>query len=172
MPGHRPALRLPGSRHSGTALTDMTDAGVLAEQMLWAATTRRGRNEAFNVVNGDVFRWRWMWPRLAAATSASSRSASRTRPGRSSSRWPAPRPGGAHLAARAGLAGDRPDRVASWWHTDADLGRDIEVVTDMSKSRLAGFTGYRTLASFLDLFERLDRERIVPLPATLGSRQG
>ncbi len=23
------------------------------------------RNQAFNVVNGDVFRWSWMWSRLA-----------------------------------------------------------------------------------------------------------
>ena len=45
----------------------MTDAGVLAEQMLWAATTPAAHNQAFNIANGDVFRWRWMWPRLAAA---------------------------------------------------------------------------------------------------------
>ncbi|NMO90999.1 hypothetical protein [Actinomycetospora sp. TBRC 11914] len=29
------------------------------------------------------------------------------------------------------------DRVASFWHTDGDLGRDIECVTDMTRSRLA-----------------------------------
>ena len=44
----------------------MTDAGLLAEQMVWAATDPAGADEAFNIVNGDVFRWRWMWPRLAA----------------------------------------------------------------------------------------------------------
>ena len=53
--------------------------------------------------------------------------------------------------------------MASWWHTDADLGRDIEVVTDMSKSRLAGFTTHhRTLDSFLALFDRYADERLVP----------
>ena len=25
-----------------------------------------GRDQAFNIVNGDIFRWRWLWPRLAA----------------------------------------------------------------------------------------------------------
>jgi len=25
-----------------------------------------GRNQAFNIVNGDIFRWRWHWPRLDA----------------------------------------------------------------------------------------------------------
>ena len=49
------------------------------------------------------------------------------------------------------------------WHTDADLGREIEVVTDMTKSRLAGFHEYQpTLGSFLDLFARLRNERIIP----------
>jgi hypothetical protein len=44
-----------------------------------------------------------------------------------------------------------------------DLGREIEVVTDMTKSRLAGFHEYHpTLGSFLDLFARLRRERIIP----------
>ena len=30
-------------------------------------------------------------------------------------------------------------RLASPWHTDLDLGRPIEVMTDMSKSRELGF---------------------------------
>jgi hypothetical protein len=48
-------------------------------------------------------------------------------------------------------------------HTDADLGREIEVVTDMTKSRLAGFHEYQpTLGSFLDLFAKLREDRIIP----------
>ena len=44
-----------------------------------------------------------------------------------------------------------------------DLGREIEVVTDMTKSRLAGFHDYQpTPGSFLDLFARLRKERIIP----------
>lgn len=29
------------------------------------AVVLNARNEDFNVVNGDVFRWKWMWPRIA-----------------------------------------------------------------------------------------------------------
>ena len=47
------------------------------------------------------------------------------------------------LAGRYNLGEPDLSRVASWWHTDGDLGRGIEVVTDMGKSRDAGFTGYR-----------------------------
>ena len=54
-------------------------------------------------------------------------------------------------------------KLASAWHTDVDLGREVEVVTDMTKSRLAGLHEYQpTLGSFLDLFARLRRERIIP----------
>jgi hypothetical protein len=34
-------------------------------------------------------------------------------------------------------------KLAPAWHTDADLGRPIEVVNDMSKSRTLGFLGYQ-----------------------------
>jgi hypothetical protein len=54
-------------------------------------------------------------------------------------------------------------RLASPWHTDADLGRPIEVVTDMSKSRKFGFTAYQpTDDAFFNLFERFRAEKLIP----------
>ncbi|WP_163028825.1 SDR family oxidoreductase, partial [Pseudomonas viridiflava] len=47
----------PGSRVQWDSLTDMTDARQLAQQQLWAATTPETANQAFNITNGDVFRW-------------------------------------------------------------------------------------------------------------------
>src|ERR1700754_4084321 len=60
----RPFL-FPGSAMQWNGLTDMTDARLLARHLEWAATTDAARNQAFNIVNGDVFRWSWMWKRLA-----------------------------------------------------------------------------------------------------------
>jgi hypothetical protein len=69
----------------------------------------------------------------------------------------------ADIAVKYGLAEADLSKLASAWHTDMDLGREIEVVTDMTKSRLAGFHDYQpTRDSFLDLFTRLRRERIIP----------
>lgn len=155
-------FRFPGSAMQWSGLTDMTDASLLAEHLLWAAETPGAHDEAFNVVNGDVFRWQWMWGRIAA--------------------WfgiePAPFDGEVMpleqkmaddapiwraLAEREGLVEPDLARLASPWHTDADLGRPIEVVTDMGKSRALGFTGYRpTDAAFFALFERLRAERLIP----------
>lgn len=55
----------PGSAVQWEGLTDMTDARQLARHLLWAATTPAAADQAFNVVNGDVFRWKWMWGRIA-----------------------------------------------------------------------------------------------------------
>lgn len=67
------------------------------------------------------------------------------------------------LAAHHNLSEPELDRVASWWHTDGDLGRGIEVVTDMGKSRDAGFMGYRrTLDSFTALFDRYRADSLIP----------
>ena len=71
----------------------------------------------------------------------------------------------ARLAEREGLRESDLDRVASWWHTDGDLGREMECLTDLARSRAAGFTGYRsTLEAFLELFDRLEADGVVPAP--------
>ncbi|KNC18480.1 NAD-dependent dehydratase [Arthrobacter sp. RIT-PI-e] len=152
----------PGSETQWNALTDMTDAGLLAEHMLWSAVTPGAADRAFNIVNGDVFRWRWMWPKLAAyfgveweGFEGAPRPLEQAMAGRDE-QWRA-------LAQRHGLAEPRLDRMASWWHTDGDLGREIEVVADMGRSRDAGFTGYRrTLDCFTALFDRYRADRLIP----------
>ena len=54
-------------------------------------------------------------------------------------------------------------KLISAWHTDADLGRPIEVVTDMGKSRKLGFLEYQaTDDSFFDLFGALREARLIP----------
>jgi hypothetical protein len=69
----------------------------------------------------------------------------------------------AEIARREGLVEPDLGRLASAWHTDADLGRPTEVVTDMGRSRRLGFTGYQPSDdSFFDLFARLRAERVIP----------
>ena len=155
-------FRFPGSAIQWGGLTDMTDAGLLAKHLLWAATTPAAANEAFNVVNGDVFRWRWMWGRIAewfglepAAFDGAIQPLTVQMAGDG--------PVWHRIAQREGLAEHHLDRLASPWHTDADLGRPIEVVTDMSKSRRLGFSAYQpTDDAFLNLFASLRADRLIP----------
>jgi nucleoside-diphosphate-sugar epimerase len=152
----------PGSAMQWNGLTDMTDARLLARHLTWAATTDAARNEAFNVVNGDVFRWSWMWERIAGwfdikpAPFPTAVSPLETQLAGAAPVW-------AEIAARHRLVEPDLNVLASAWHTDADLGRPIEVVTDISKSRKLGFLDYQaTDDSFFDLFARLRAAKIIP----------
>jgi hypothetical protein len=68
------------------------------------------------------------------------------------------------IAERDGLVEPDIDRLVSWWHTDSDLGRTVETHAAMDKSREAGFsTAQDSGRSFLDLFDRLRAERVIPV---------
>jgi nucleoside-diphosphate-sugar epimerase len=152
----------PGSKVQWDSLTDMTDARQLAKQQLWAATTPAAANQAFNITNGDVFRWKWMWSRIAeyfdlpAADYPASPSPLEKQMADDQAVW-------TQIVAEHGLKESDIGRLISPWHTDADLGRPIEVVTDMSKSRLMGFTAYQASdQAFFDVFNRLREMRLIP----------
>lgn len=155
-------FRFPGSAAQWNGLTDMTDARLLARHLLWATETPAAANQAFNVVNGDVFRWSWMWGRIAGWFGLEPEPFDGTvRPleqqmAGDAELW-------RRIAERHGLVEPDLGRLASPWHTDADLGRPIEVVTDMSKSRRLGFTAYQPSDdAFFDLFARLRSDRLIP----------
>jgi len=155
-------FQYPGSQQQWEAVTDVTDAGLLADHLVWAATTPAAENQALNIVNGDVFRWRRLWPRLAAALGVEAApfdgepAPLEQQMAGAAEVWP-------EIVRRHGLRDFPVDTLASWWHTDADLGRTIETFTDMCRSRRLGFAGVQdTETSFIDLFARLRAARIVP----------
>ena len=133
-------FRWPGSEGQWNGICDVTDARVLAKHLVWAANSVAAQNEAFNVANGDFFRWSWLWPRIANwfgvgwigwegevhPLVAEMSDAPEI--------W-------AKMVTAYGLKEANLERLSSAWHTDLDLGRPIEVMTDMTKSREAGFHG-------------------------------
>ncbi|AKD04963.1 SDR family oxidoreductase [Pontibacter korlensis] len=155
-------FRWPGSEAQWNGLSDVTDARVLAKHLVWAATTEAAHNEAFNVVNGETFRWKWLWKRLANWFGVEyvgfdgTIHPLETEMANDGPLWQ-------QIAERHNLVEPDLNRLASPWHTDLDLGRPIEVMTDMSKSRKLGFTVYQqTEESFFDLFAQLQKDRLIP----------
>ncbi len=152
----------PGSPQQYGGVTDITDARLLGRHLLWSATAPAARNQAFNTVNGDVFRWRQMWKSVAEAIGVEAAeypgepNPLEGRMGHADEVW-------AKLVAQHGLAPFKASDLASWWHTDADLGRQVETFADMSKSRMLGFLDYQpTAQSFEDVFAELRSARIIP----------
>lgn len=152
----------PGSSAQWSGLSDVTDVRMLAKHLIWAATTPAAHNEAFNITNGDVFRWSWLWEQIADWFGVETRGFSGTiHPLKNEMNgkdmvWK-------EIAKKNGLREENLGRLASPWHTDLDLGRPIEVMTDMSKSRKLGFRAYQsTKDSFFDLFQQLRTNRVIP----------
>lgn len=152
----------PGLSAQWNGLSDVTDAKILAKQLIWASTTDGAKNQAFNITNGDVFRWKWLWEKIADYFQIESEGyENKIRPLEKEIKndgiiW-------AEIAEKYNLKEKNLDKIASAWHTDLDLGRPIEVMTDMSKSRKLGFTSFQsTLDSFLELFVKLKEEKIIP----------
>jgi nucleoside-diphosphate-sugar epimerase len=152
----------PGSPVQYEAITDVTDARILAEHLHWAATTPSAANTPFNIVNGDVFRWTWLWRQIADYFGLQVG----PYPGHptpleeqmvgAASTW-------REIVAKHGLQDIPATKLASWWHSDADLGRPLECFTDMTNSRTRGFSAYQeTRRSFFDVFDELRQRRIIP----------
>ena len=55
----------PGKPGAYSSIYQATDSGLLARAMVWLATTPECANEAFNITNGDFFRYENLWPVFA-----------------------------------------------------------------------------------------------------------
>lgn len=152
----------PGSPTQYEGVTDVTDARVLSEQLAWSATDPNGANQALNIVNGDVFRWKRMWEVVAADLGVEAA----PYPGEPTplvEQMEGMEPVWEEIVAKYDLAPNPLSKVATWWHSDADLGRPIETFADMTKSRALGFQSFRrTDDTFRDTFAHLREARIIP----------
>ena len=108
-------LRFPGKLGAYDKLIEMTDSGLLARATIWAASEPRAANQAFNINNGDLFRWNDMWPRIARFSSAPSwptRSRCGTRWSKSTVSLPRPtrmsRPGPSPISSSPGTMTSSP----------------------------------------------------------------
>nr|WP_296771514.1 SDR family oxidoreductase [Rhodococcus sp. (in: high G+C Gram-positive bacteria)] len=154
-------LRFPGKTGAYSSLLEMTDAGLLAEATVWAATTPACANHAFNITNGDLFRREALWPRIAEFfeldTAAPLQvSLTETMP-EMESVWNS-------MVERHGLESTTYSDIAAWPFGDFVFGWDYDFVADGSKARRFGFHRYaETEKMFMDIFSDLQRRNIIPM---------
>ncbi|WP_379150716.1 SDR family oxidoreductase [Paenibacillus sp. sgz5001063] len=153
-------LRFPGKPGAYHSLLEMTDAGLLAEATVWAATDTRCANQAFNITNGDLFRWEELWPKLAAFFGLE------TAP-------PLPMSLSAvmddkeqlwnRMVEKYGLEPNRYQDVSSWGFGDFVFSWDYDFFADGSKARRFGFHEFvDTEAMFMRIFADLRNRKIIP----------
>ncbi|KAG5626851.1 hypothetical protein H5410_012069 [Solanum commersonii] len=58
-------MKFPGTEAVWDSFSNASDANLVAEHQIWAAMCPQGKNRAFNITNGDVFKWKHLWKVLA-----------------------------------------------------------------------------------------------------------
>ena len=153
-------LRFPGKPGAYDALLELTDAGLLAKATVWAATEPAAANQAFNITNGDLFRWNELWPKLAGwfglEVAPPLQMSLQDVMSDKEPLWK-------ELQATYGLAATSYAEVSSWPFADFVFGWDYDFFADSSKARRAGFHEYvATDEMFFGIFAELRRRRVIP----------
>jgi nucleoside-diphosphate-sugar epimerase len=153
-------LRFPGKPGAYDALLEMTDAGLLARATVWAATDERAANQAFNINNGDLYRWSEMWPKIARHFDLEVAPAL---PMSLEVVMADKEPVWEAMVGKHGLAPHAYSQVSSWRFGDAVFSWDYDVIADGSKARRLGFHDYvETETMFTAVFDDLRRRRVIP----------
>jgi nucleoside-diphosphate-sugar epimerase len=153
-------LSFPGKPGAYETIYQVTESSHFAGAALWAATEPRAANQAYNITNGDYFRWRNVWPRIAAVFDMKVGEVQT----QSLTRHMADRePLWAKMTAKHGLKKFKYDELVAWPFADYVFGADWDVMSDVTKSRLHGFHDVvDSEAMFERLLKRFRREKIVP----------
>jgi nucleoside-diphosphate-sugar epimerase len=151
-------LRFPGS--AWRSIYQVTESAHFAEAALWAASEPRCANQAYNITNGDYFRWCNVWPGIAEVfgmPAGEPRQISLVDSMKDKAGlWQA-------MVEKHRLQPYRFQELVAWPFGDYVFSCDWDVMSDLTKSRQHGFQ--RVVDSeemFVRLLRRFREERIVP----------
>ena len=154
------ALDFPGPDGAYRSLTQVTSIELLARAMAWMATEPDCAYQAFNVTNGDVFRWSRLWPRIADAFDMPCGS---VRPLRLAEVMQGKEAVWNRVCERYGLVPRPLSAVANWGYLDATLERTWDEILSTTKARRFGFHEWEdSEARLLDLVAEYRTARILP----------
>lgn len=154
------AFDFPGPETAYHSITQVTSLPLLADAMAWMATDNSCANQAFNVTNGDVFRWSQLWPVIAAFFDLPCGS---VRPMRLANTMPIHASLWNAVVRRDGLQPLALEQVANWGYLDATLERTWDEILSTNKARHFGFHGWAdTKQDVMTTFQRYRDSRTLP----------
>lgn len=150
----------PGKPGAFSSVYQATDAGLLARAMVWMSTSPNCANQAFNITNGDFFRYQNLWPVFARhfglepggveTVDMTQRMAGKEK------LWD-------EIVARNGLQANPLSQLVNWNFANYAFSNDWDVMSDTTKCRHFGFLEFiDSEEMFLDQFRYLQREKIIP----------
>ncbi len=154
------AFDFPGPEAAFHSLTQVTAIELLARGTHWMSRDAGCANQAFNLTNGDVFRWSRMWPFLADAFDLPYGSVRPTKLADSltdaDALW-------AGEVVRHGLQDLALHEVANFAYLDATLERTWDEILSMNKARAYGFHDWADSETLmLTTIQRYRAAKILP----------
>lgn len=151
-------FRFPGTNL--TYIAQAVDNRLLGRAIHWAATSPACANQIFNIANGDCYTWEPLWLRFAEFFGVE---------------YAPPQ----HFSLESAMADKEPvwqrivakynlrpytlADITSWPYTDWQFNKTTNSYLSTIKARQSGFSDcIDTEQMFIDWFERLQRERIIP----------
>jgi nucleoside-diphosphate-sugar epimerase len=154
-------FRFPGNDKAYEVLVNVTDAGILAKGMEFAALHEACYGQIYNITNGDIFRWSQLWPKLAEyfkveidspiTISLTDYMADKEEI------W-------AEIVAKYNLKPHTVKELANWPFGDFIFNVEADAFFDVNKFRRAGFQEMQleTFESFKNTFDELKADRVIP----------
>ncbi|KAI9011652.1 hypothetical protein DFJ74DRAFT_771954 [Hyaloraphidium curvatum] len=174
-------LVFPGNVRAWNAVMDGSDAALLAELNVWAATEAKCENEILNAVNGDVYQWKFAWYRIGAFFGCEVPPEEEMLKLISHERGMPTFKLGERITEemlakawseckKSGPGKDDPGFVEDAWKAavpfnflDIVFSIEVNIFQSMTKVRRLGFNGYiDTDESFCNIFERMQRDGVFP----------
>jgi nucleoside-diphosphate-sugar epimerase len=157
-------FKCPGNTTSWNCVMDVADieqlCSFIEEGVL--SDNSKYKNEAFNLNNGDVFRWIYLWPKLADYFKLEYEEPTakgfylKDHYSEKKQEWK-------QIAQKYNLRWDDLGKVATFDFADLCIGREWDSMLSMSKAREAGFKGYKsTEKMYTDLFDCFRKSKIIP----------
>ncbi|ONI33465.1 hypothetical protein PRUPE_1G426200 [Prunus persica] len=155
-------LRFPGSEAAWNCYSDVSDADLIAEQQIWAAVDPNAKNEAFNVNNGDVFKWKQFWTVLAEQFEIEEYGFDEEGGGFSLLEMMKEKEGVWEEIVRENQLEPTKLEEIGWWLLDLFFSGE-GLMTSMNKSKEHGFLGFRnSRKSFVSWIDKNKAFKIVP----------
>ncbi|KAL8096108.1 (S)-8-oxocitronellyl enol synthase ISY1-like [Apium graveolens] len=155
-------LRFPGTKEAWSSYYEASDADLIAAQEIWAAVDPKGKNEAFNCSNGDVFKWKHFWKVLAEQFEVE---CGEFEDGERLTFVELMKDKGSvwdEIVKENNLVPTKLEDVGAWWLGDFTFGIECPLDT-MNKSKEHGFLDFKnSKSSFVHWIQKLKVSKIVP----------
>lgn len=154
------AMQFPGPEAAyRNTLVNITGSEILGEAAVWAA--ERGANGAYNITNGDVFRWAHVWPKLVDWFGVE---VGEPQPISLDVRIKALQSVWQQVADSNSLVERDVSRIAEGSFGDFIFHVKTDAIFDVTKARQAGFAGMtrRSDEVLLAHLEQMRKRRLIP----------